>query len=397
MPIDPTVEISLVSLRRLVGRCNPFYPLSALCMFAGCFAIIHAADLGPGQLPRLIGLLAVINLYEALLIGLGLLLARTGRSPRDGRFLLVIEVLFLVDATFLVSECASVNRTWGLAVAIATGVLAVAKLVVVTRVLGLRWRPHVWLWTTVALAMVLLAPWALARLEVDGELDPRWAWAGWWAAGLLIAGGPRLAARSIGGRRQLYDQPLRIALAVAPAVSLLGHLYGSGWVYRAEFSAAFASPVLLGAAVWLPRMLPQSNPRFVGVGQLLLPIAAMLLSIDAPATPIAEWGVSISALRLALLSAGLTWLYAAWVHRSVMFAVLGSLTPLTGLIGPTPEIVANRLSRAAGWLWQLARDNAPRTIGQWGIAGIIAAFLFLAAGAWLSFRPRKASRRSLKP
>src|SRR5438045_9286315 len=89
---------------RFLFRTNPFYLLSAVCMLGGCLALTNSLSWTSIGLGRLLALIATLNLYAVLPLGLGLyVLARRG-NVRDGLVLLFLEALFLVDAAFLDGE-----------------------------------------------------------------------------------------------------------------------------------------------------------------------------------------------------------------------------------------------------------------------------------------------------
>src|SRR5947209_14833368 len=69
---------------------NPFYLLSAACMLAGCLALTNSLSWLSLPLPRLLTLIATINVYEAMLVGLALLLV-SRRLMRDAKILLIVE------------------------------------------------------------------------------------------------------------------------------------------------------------------------------------------------------------------------------------------------------------------------------------------------------------------
>src|SRR5689334_9951335 len=123
---------------RFLVRHNPFYLLSAVCMLAGCLALTNSLSWTSIGMGRLLALVVTLNFYEALLLGLGLyLLARRG-VVRDGLVLLVLEALFLVDAAFLNVEVFAVDLHVGLLTNLAVYALALTKLFVLFRALGLR-------------------------------------------------------------------------------------------------------------------------------------------------------------------------------------------------------------------------------------------------------------------
>ena len=57
---------------------NPFYGISAAAMLLGCYLLNHALELEPGRLGKLLVLMGVLQVYEGLLIALGVFLAFTG-------------------------------------------------------------------------------------------------------------------------------------------------------------------------------------------------------------------------------------------------------------------------------------------------------------------------------
>ena len=72
------------SLLRFIVDRNPFFLISALCMFAGVRVILSALNAAPGDLPPLLWSIVALNLYEALVIALGLYLIVRRKQHRDG-------------------------------------------------------------------------------------------------------------------------------------------------------------------------------------------------------------------------------------------------------------------------------------------------------------------------
>jgi hypothetical protein len=72
-------------LRSIADR-NPFYLISALCMLGGSLALTNSLSWISLPLGRLLLLMATINVYEAALIGLALVLVKRGLL-RDGKIL----------------------------------------------------------------------------------------------------------------------------------------------------------------------------------------------------------------------------------------------------------------------------------------------------------------------
>src|SRR5262245_17281175 len=172
-----------------------FYVLSAAAMLAGCHLLSRALQLEAGQLTGLLVLLAVLQAYECLLVGLGTRLLARDPSASDGVALLALETLFLLDATLLATECVTAHLGAGTAVAALTLLQAVAKIGLVRRrapaalaegpgrVLGL----HV--------AFVLAVPVGAALLARARLLGPATFYGFWWAGAALPVLRLRLAAR----------------------------------------------------------------------------------------------------------------------------------------------------------------------------------------------------------
>src|SRR5688500_3738625 len=73
---------------------NPCYLLSGGCMLLGCFLLNTALHTKAGDVGKLLTLLAVVNVYELLLVTLGLALIKRPAFVRDGRILLGLEAMF---------------------------------------------------------------------------------------------------------------------------------------------------------------------------------------------------------------------------------------------------------------------------------------------------------------
>src|SRR5688572_20835392 len=97
------------------GNSHPFYLLSAVLMTVGCYTLSHSLDLEVAAVRKLVILIAVVNVYEAALIGLAIYLVVSRRLVRDGSLLLILELPFLLDAIFLNAELvAAVDSMGGL-------------------------------------------------------------------------------------------------------------------------------------------------------------------------------------------------------------------------------------------------------------------------------------------
>src|SRR5262249_31063255 len=103
---------------------------------------------------------------------------------RDGRMLLVLQLVFLIDASFLNTEIATLKVGLGAIINAVLFVLALVKLRVVLKVL----RPQVTRGEVasmiVQLAVLFALPCVLRRID-HGSLSPVDFYAVWWVLGLL--------------------------------------------------------------------------------------------------------------------------------------------------------------------------------------------------------------------
>ena len=391
---------------RFVFRTNPFYLLSAMCMLGGCLALTNSLSWTSIGLARLLALIVTLNLYEGLLLALGLyLLARRG-VVRDGLMLLFLEALFLVDAAFLNVEVLAVDLHVGLAVNLVAFALALAKLTVVFRAMKLRLDGLYGL--VVAQLVVLFATpgvFAFATRGGDGALPAGLAYAAWWAPALVAA----LAAAVLRGRRlnELLGEPapghewvaavVRRSFAWLPFVSLLAHLVMLHWVYDARLHAAYVAPLLMGAAVVLGAAVPTRLLKApdLAVLRLGLPALGVALSFDAPASlrlaPLGEGArVVVTPLFVSLSLAYVVYVSLYLARYALRLVAVAAAAGLAYALGPTPAQVAAAGQQWAAWVIEAVAAVVvrlvPKTSTGWGVLGVGAAFAFLGLGAAVSLR-----------
>ena len=187
-----------------------------------------------------------------MLVALGLFLIRRRGIIRDGRTLLLLQIVFLVDLTFLNAKTATVDLHVGLAVNGALLVLSPAKVGAVMWVLTPRFP-----WRQYAMASLMLAglfglPCLFRMSEKDGRIDNTSFALAWWCAGLLlpiVCEALRFARRSTQTTVAVMRPRLGGLYVAMGYVSLIAHLAMMHWVYRGPFYLADLSPVLLGLAV----------------------------------------------------------------------------------------------------------------------------------------------------
>jgi hypothetical protein len=370
-------------LLRLLAEGSPLFLLSALSMLVGCYTLSHALALQPGQTSKLLVLLATLNVYEALVIGLGLFLIVRRRRDRDGRLLLLLEVLFLADATLLNGEAFAADFTMGARVSAVALMLAFLKLIVILRVLSRGTVVRALAPMAMPLALLYVTPGAFARLEQLHLLAPASVYTAWWVAALTVvvqAVIARQAAASAAPKVDPAPSALRRALAIALPASLTVHLVAAAWVYHVDFRLAYLGPMLLAlgvARILLDVSWPGPSWR------LALPAAAIVASLGSPADLVVNgpWSVPISPLRAVLVGAGLAYFEGYRLHRAASFAWGAGLCLLGAVSGHTVGAMATSGGRLWRWLTSGGRRVVPRTAEGWGVVAVAMAFVLLGLGA----------------
>ncbi len=349
-------------------QSNPFYAASASAMLLGCWLLSEALQLQAGQLKGLLLMMLVLQVYEALLVGLGAFLVCTRRAPRDGIVVLVIGSVFLMDATLLAAECVTTDLKVGTLVAITTVALAGLKLHWVRRAAPELLSKRVgWLLGVHAFA-VLALPAAAAHLASARAFGPVVLYGLWCLTAALPVLQRVLSSetkpKGAGGARA------HALWSWMPCGLVLLHLWTVGYIHSLDFRAAFLAPFLLGLAIAAPRELLARQISLPGLAVLVSlgndpELAVRLFGPDGPA---------VSALRLALIGVGLTWAYLAWRDRGPWLVALAAGGVLLGLLGSNLLRLVEAFGRAFA-------SAVPRDSFGWGTLALIAAFALLGAGA----------------
>ena len=232
-------------------KSNPFYALSASAMLLGCWLLSEALELQAGQLQSLLVLMFVLQVYEALLVGLGAFLLPTKRAPRDGHVVLMIGSVFLMDATLLSTECVIGDPAVGSLVAIVTAALAVLKLQWVRRAApDLLPKKLAWVLGLHA-ALILAIPVAAAHFGRARLMSPGVLYGFWWITAALP-----VAQRFLRDETQAQEADAGRAHSIwtwMPCGLVLLHLWTVGYIHTLDFHFAFIAPFLLGLAATLTR------------------------------------------------------------------------------------------------------------------------------------------------
>jgi len=377
-------------VRPLMARLadhNPFYLISAACMLGGCLGVTNSLSWVSIPLPRLLVLIATINAYEAAVIGLALLLGGHGLW-RDSRLLLLLEAFFLVDVTFLNAEIITNRLALGIAINTVLLIVAGVKLHFISRAIGgvaLAKR----IFVRVQLLVLAALPGVLCQINRHGAVSALDFYVMWWIVGLMPVA-YEIIARLCPSRENTTQTLLGDVYTSLPWISLIGHLGIMHYVYGVDYFGAMAAPVLLGLTLVLNRLHPSllATQRQLLALRVLLPTAAILVSLNDPylLTMVLghHGGLILTPTRLAMCAAYLVYVYNFALRQALVLVPAGIMAGLLYLLGPTAEQWGNLVSWALRDV-QTGVDHAtPTTAAQWGTISVVAAFIFLAIGAWVS-------------
>jgi hypothetical protein len=360
-------------------------------MLVGCYLLTGAASReGGGRLAHVLPILGWLNVYECALIGLSAILVRRG-IVRDAWTLLAVETFFLADATNVVAETITASQTRWAATTLALGVLTLAKIVAISKVLGLRLSLESIGTLAFPATLSLLVPGGLDSLRRTGAMLDLPLYGAWWAIalGLLLAvlrGWPEPAG-AVDARTELGRSFLR-ALLVAVNAGFVGHVLAIHWLHDTHlYACALSAPLLVLAIAVVRAPRAREAPR----ARVLVPAIAVVLSIPWPDEFGLEMGFTFSPLRAALVIAALTHVYDYLRHRQawILMPAAGFVTAALG--GPTLGAAWDRWAALLHGLGRHGRALLPRTARAWGALLVASAYVLLGLGAWSSLRDREAS------
>ncbi len=369
----------------LLARHNPFYLISAACMLTACMLLTNTTTWSPIALKRLLVLLTTVNVYEVALLGLAVILVRRG-ILRDAGMLLVLHAVFLVDVTFLNAELVSTSYSVGLGVNAGLFVLALGKLWVVRQALGLEVTWAQALQCVVQVTGLFALPMVMQSLA----RSPLQFYVLWWMIGLLPVLYEVLAkaAGRVGPVVRKSPVPVSMYLAL-PWLSLVLHLGIFHYVYNVVWVSPMLASLMLGLALVARRGVPSS---VASTGQIrffyiALPAAAVLVSQgNQPYLSIVLAGCRIGPLMLSTAAAYLFYVYVFFARYALWFLGAGAALAAWSFVGPSTEQMGRALGSAAAWVAEQAKRLVPSTTAAWGFVGLVAAFVFLGIGAFVSLR-----------
>lgn len=383
------------SIFRAVCDRNPFYLLSAACMLFGCIALTNSSSFSPIKLNRLLMLIATLNFYEVLLIALALFLIVRRGLRRDGTILLFLEAFFLVDVTFLNSEIVQTNLKIGLAINGLLLALAIVKVAVIFRCLGISLAGGVFATAVAELVMLFALPGAFKHIAAghNASLPALAIYGAWWAIGCLP-----VIATLLMRNRHYFPEPQSAAYArsraivgmfvILPVISLLAHATTSNWVYNVRWYPANLSPLALGLAIAIGGF--DAHLGTLGwrmKAHFVLPLIAAAMSLQTPSNLVFNIGpVGFAPLRCALIGAMGVYVYGFIVHRHILFALAACVCLGMAGMGMSIRQILDNLNLGAQQSYSIFKRLLPKDRSDWGVLSMIASFLLLVAGAVVSLR-----------
>ncbi|MGN6367415.1 MAG: hypothetical protein ACTHN5_04050 [Phycisphaerae bacterium] len=376
---------------RLLIPHNPTFLLSATFMFLGCYLINSVLDVRTGDTGKLVALLATINVYEVLLLVLGITLLRRASFHRDGTLLLLIQMVFLTDAPFLLAQSAMASAHWLSIFNVVLLAAATAKCILSLRGLRITLHPRTLGFLLLQLTLIYCAlPLYLSHVAVDGIIHADPMYGAWWIVGLMPLAYDLLARlMPLTADASPQQKFLRGAYVVIPWLFVIAHLAFFQYAYRSPFTVADLSPAFLGLAIATVRLRPATPTArsnilalrivFITVA-LCFALAADLSSAETPRL------LAVSPQLATLVAAMVTVAYCIHLHFAVYVACCIALVGLARRFGPSPATVADQLSAFFSTLYNLCTRLIPHTATTWGILSITAAFGLLGIGAYRSLR-----------
>ncbi|MEW6355167.1 MAG: hypothetical protein AB1696_02485 [Planctomycetota bacterium] len=277
-------EVGKVALGFL-SRHNILYLLSAMLMLLGCYLISMPYLFRYREIGGLVVLLGIINVYEAMVILTCCFIIRRDASRPECAVLLLVELLFLFDATFTINACMPVHFSWGIAIATASLALVFLKLLALEAGAGARvfagakafllltaaflcafqsflmWPqagPAAQQWLSYMVWGVFgVLPLLLLLLRLDPDRDTGSCAMPWWRTGAFR----------------------RTAVCIALILVAI-QVTGQTWVHQMPFCVEFLLPAAISIAVILPVMIPSmSQTTLDAVRGIALTIAFALALI----------------------------------------------------------------------------------------------------------------------
>ncbi len=312
-------------------RHNPMYLLSAACMAEGARLLLVHPHARAGDLGLILMTLGVLQAYEWAVATILIVLHRSHRSREDEPSILLVAALFWTGPLAATAELTAHRAELGLIAAVAAGLVTLAEMAVVRRVLGLRFGLISQAAAGACIALLVATP-PLVRIpeEMHGG-NELFLYAAWWlVAGIALLAIPaaRRAWRrweaTAGARASL---PAVLALPATAIVATAAHLVAMNYAYFAHAKLFYASPLMVAAAVVgmeVLALLKVRDWRWVAAAAVW-PLAAIVFAYDSfasevPTRLLPVWLSEPLAVMLALAAVA-WWFGGLRLRRATLFHV----------------------------------------------------------------------------
>lgn len=227
-----------------------------------------------------------------------------------------------------------------------------------------------------------------------GLVGPRHLYGAWWLLALIPVAYEVLAWMNRDAatppRQQAWAGLVNSYFAL-PYLSLITHIGILHYVYDVRFYGAHAAPILIGLTLVLNRVSPTALiPRKDLLAlRLLLPLAALFVSMNNPFTLYVHksWPIfAITPLNVAILATFITYVYCFLWNYKKLFLATGVVSATCYVLGPSRVQIHAWFTKAWDWSSSTAERIVPKTPSEWGVVGLVASFILLGIGFWVSLR-----------
>lgn len=358
-------ELTEPYLQRYFKTHNPVYVFGSVLLVLGFFILSITLPGGIADTGTILGLILLQHLFEIGLIVLGLWLITHHEQVEDGRLLLIVESLLLVDGTFLTLDyfyraSGDSFQVMLLVAAVVLMQINAMKVVAMFHLLKIHWaRAHmffIWLGFGLLFGLPVMLT---VRWVWDGAINAWGLYACWTVFGILAAGHgiwPH-AARPEDDAEEEDTRPARRrdkeddsdadlerekhvsehliqTLVVCMYVSLFAHLMALGWVSDEPFYWRFLSPMLIAFGLAKSALLPGFvDRRWFRIAQVAMPAIAVLLAFPTSDPSSADATFQMITFKLTLVAAAFAYIYDFVRYRAMGFATGACVTVCLLLLG----------------------------------------------------------------
>lgn len=328
--------------------CNPFYLASAALLLFGLYRISLDPNFLPEETEQLKFNFTALQLYELLLVGTAMLLARRF-IWYDAKLLVTMENLLVLVPFMLVSQAALIQQKTVWIFCGVAALFAVARSAVAQRGVA-AWRFPSRLALAGAGVLMVNAAWPviyriLHEAKVGTKLESGAAFgmheAGWWVLlPALITLANLLPRPREDGKSPVQGRRFPVGLFALWLAGTAVHLYSLGYVYDFDLRRAWLAPALWVLAWTLHLRLPDyvaSPVPFARKITLVLPLPVTLIAATATGSNVFFTLNALNALAFA---------WVVWSECGHRLALHLTLLSLTAVVAAAPPAVFQFI---AGW------------------------------------------------